>query len=423
MRTPEPPARQPPTRQTLAYGALAAPLAFGGLPLYIHAPDFYAADLGVGLAALGLMLAVLRIADAIQDPLVGWAGDRWPGARPAMMVAGGVILSLGVAGLFAPAGAGVPGGLLGWFAAMMLLASLGHSLIGVNLTTFGGVWRAAPAAKARISGAREGAGLIGLILAVTLPAALAPMLGRQGALLVLAGVLALGLTVCLPVFLRWRRDVVLELTPQPGAAPDWRALAGFYGVVALVLLSAALPAALILMLVRDLLGAEDLAGLFLLAYFLAALPGAWLAARLAARHGAARVWAGALILSVGGFAGALALEPGATGLFLVICLATGLTFGADLVLPPAILSERIGAARAEGAATRAHAGLAFLTKAALALAGALALPLLAQAGFRPGAANTEQALDALRWLYGGLPLGLRLLAIALLVHLLRKGRL
>lgn len=413
MHTPE-----PPTRQTLAYAALAAPLAFGGLPLYIHAPDFYAADLGVGLAALGLVLALLRVADAVQDPLVGWAGDRWPGARPAMMVAGGVILALGVAGLFAPAGPS----LLGWFAAMMLLASLGHSLISVNLTTYGGVWRAAPAAKARISGMREGAGLIGLILAVTLPAALAPLLGRQGALLVLAGVLALGLAVCLPVFLRWRRGVVLELTLQPGAAPDWRALAGFYGVAALVLLSAALPAALFLMLVRDLLGAEDLAGLFLLAYFLAALPGAWLAAKLAARHGAARVWAAALVLSVAGFAGALALGPGATGLFLIICLATGLTFGADLVLPPAILSERIGAAQAEGAATRAHAGLAFLTKAALALAGAIALPLLAQVGFRPGTANTEQALDALRWLYGGVPLGLRLLAIGLLIHLHRKGR-
>ncbi|MCF3973339.1 MFS transporter [Paracoccus sp. EGI L200073] len=418
MPTPE--IRHGPARSDcLSYGALAAPLAVGGLPLYIHAPDFYAADLGVSLGLLGAVLAILRLLDAVQDPLVGWAGDRWPARRPAMMVAGAIALSLGVTGLFLPPALPV----LVWFAAMMTLASLGHSLISVNLMTFGGLWRRDPAAKARISGTREAMGLAGLIVAVTLPAALAPSIGRAGALLALSAVLLLGLAVALPLFLRWQQSVRLELRAVPGLPVSLRQLRGFFAVAALVLLSAAFPAALILMLVRDLIGAEPLAGAFLLTYFVAALPGAALATRLAERHGAVRVWTGALILSVLGFAGALALGPGTVGLFLVICVLTGLTFGADLVLPPAILSERIGAANAAGAATRAHAGLAFLTKAALALAGAVALPLLAQAGFRPAMPNPETALDALRWLYGGLPLALRLLAIGLLVHLHRKGSL
>ena len=409
----------PPRAEVLAYGALAAPLAFGGLPLYIHAPDFYAADLGVGLAALGVVLAALRAVDAVQDPLVGWAGDRWPRARPAMMVAGAVALVAGVAGLFAPMG--LP--LLVWFALMMVLASLGHSLISVNLMTYGGVWRDAPAAKSRISGFREGFGLAGLILAVSLPAGLAVVVGRQASLMALAGVLAIGMAICLPLFLRWRRGARFDLQAAPGAAPPGlRAFGPFYAVAGLVLLSAAFPAALILMLVRDLLGAEDLAGAFLLAYFVAALPGAALAGHLGGRFGAVPVWTGALILSIAGFAGALALGPGTVGLFFVICLLTGLTFGADLVLPPAILSARIGATGSAAAATRAHAGLAFLTKAALALAGAIALPLLARAGFRPAAPNPEQALDALRWIYAGLPLVLRALAIGLLIQFHRKGR-
>lgn len=412
------PMRDPSRPALLSYGALAAPLAFGGLPLYIHAPDFYAADLGAGLAALGAVLAGLRIVDAVQDPLVGWAGDRWPQARPAMMAMGAVALALGVAGLFAPQG----WSLLVWFALMMVLASAGHSLISVNLMTYGGTWRRDPVARARISTMREGLGLAGLILAVSLPAALGPLIGRQAALLALAGVLAVGLALCLPLFLRWQARTRLDLTVLPGAAATGlRAFRGFYAVAGLVLLSAAFPAALILMLVRDLLGAEPLAGAFLLAYFLAALPGAWLAGHLAARHGAVPVWAGALVLSVVGFAGALALGPGTVGLFAAICVLTGLTFGADLVLPPAILSARIAATDGAGAATRAHAGLAFLTKAALALAGAIALPLLAGAGFRAGGANPEQALDLLRWLYAGVPLILRALAIGLLIHLYRKA--
>jgi Na+/melibiose symporter-like transporter len=418
MRNPLRPA-DPPRAEVLAYGALAAPLAFGGLPLYIHAPDFYAADLGVGLAALGVVLAALRAVDAVQDPLVGWAGDRWPRARPAMMVAGAVALTAGVAGLFAPMG--LP--LLVWFALMMVLASLGHSLISVNLMTYGGVWRDAPAAKARISGFREGFGLAGLILAVSLPAGLAVIVGRQASLLALATALAIGMVICLPLFLRWLRGASFDLRAVPDAPPaTLRSFTAFYTVAGLVLLSAAFPAALILMLVRDLLGAQELAGIFLLAYFIAALPGAALASHLAGRIGAVPVWTGALILSVLGFASALALGQGTVGLFFVICLLTGLTFGADLVLPPAILSARIGDTGSAGIATRAHAGLAFLTKAALALAGAIALPLLAQAGFRPAEQNPEQALDALRWLYAGLPLVLRVLAIALLTYFHRKGR-
>lgn len=393
------------------------PLAVGGLPLYIHAPDYYAADLGVGLALLGGMLAALRLLDAVQDPLVGWAGDRWPDRRPAMMLAGAIALGLGVVGLFAPPT--MP--LLIWFAAMMFLASLGHSLISVNLMTYGGLWRRDPAAKARISGMREAMGLAGLIVAVTLPAALSPVMGRGPALLALAAVLVVGLALCLPPFLRWQARTRMELQAIPGDHVRLRGLWGFFAVAALVLLSAAFPAALILMLVRDLIGAEALSGAYLLTYFLAALPGAVLASRLAGRFGAVPVWTGALMLSVLGFASALALGPGTVGLFFAICAMTGLTFGADLVLPPAILSERIGATESTAAATRAYAALAFLTKAALALAGAIALPLLAGAGFRPGDANPEQALDLLRLMYAGLPLALRALAIGLLVWLHRKG--
>lgn len=407
-----------PRRDLAAYGLLALPLAFGGLPLYIHAPDFYAAQHAVPLAALGLALFWLRLLDAGLDPLVGWAGDRWPAARGLLIAAGAGLLALGVLALFTAPQLPV----LLWFACAMALASLGHSLISVTLLTLGGLWRRAAPDKARISAAREGFGLAGLILAVVLPAALAPSLGRAGALLLVAVILAAILAAALPVFLRWRRRARMELCARHDLRPDWVGLLPFYAVAALVLLSAAFPAALILMLVRDLLGAEAMAGLFLLAYFAAALPGGLLAGRLAGRFGAVPVWTVALVLSVLGFAFALRLGPGDSAAFLVICLATGFCFGADLVLPPAILSARIEASAAEAGAGRAYAVLTFLTKAALALASAVALPLLQSAGFRPGEANGAGALRMLLLLYAGVPLALRLLAIAALLGLRRGGR-
>ena len=83
------------------------------------------------------------------------------------------------------------------------------------------------------------------------------------------------------------------------------------------------------------------------------------------------------------------------------------------VLERALAVGLVNAVLPDAGATLAHA---------LALAGAIALPLLARAGFRPAAPNPEQALDALRWIYAGLPLVLRGLAIGLLIQFHRKGR-
>lgn len=400
-----------------AYSLLAFPLAFGGLPLYIHAPDFFATERGVPLATLGLALFWLRLFDAVVDPVVGWAGDHWPRTRGGLIVAGSVLLACGVTVLFVPPALPV----LIWFALAMALASLGHSVISVNLMTLGGLWRREPGQKSRISASREGFGLAGLILAGVLPSALQPLIGRQAALLALAAVLAVTLLIALPIFRGWLASVRLQIAVPPDARPDWQALMPFYTVATLVLLSAAFPAALILMLVRDLLGAEALAGTFLLTYFVAALPGAAVAGWLAGRIGAVPVWSVALILSMAGFAYALTLGPGDVAAFFAICLATGFCFGADLVLPPAILSDRIEATSTQAAATRAYAVLGFLTKVALALAGAVALPLLQLSGFRPAEANDTNALRALLLLYAALPLLLRGIAVTALIFLHRKG--
>lgn len=65
-----------PAKALLTYGALAFPLSFAGLPIYLHAPDFYAVTLAQPLASLGLVLLALRLIDAFQDPLIGSLSDR-----------------------------------------------------------------------------------------------------------------------------------------------------------------------------------------------------------------------------------------------------------------------------------------------------------------------------------------------------------
>ena len=70
-----------------AYAAFAAILSAAGLPIYMYAPKFYAENYGVGLAALGAVLFGLRLFDMVQDPILGWIGERLT-KRRGMAVAG-----------------------------------------------------------------------------------------------------------------------------------------------------------------------------------------------------------------------------------------------------------------------------------------------------------------------------------------------
>ena len=95
---------------------------------------------------------------------------------------------------------------------------------------------------------------------------------------------------------------------------------------------------------------------------------------------------------------------------------SGAALGADLALPPAILADRL-ARYAGGGASPAGAWFGWwnlVTKANLALAAGLALPLLGWLGYAPGARDAA-ALDALAAVYALLPVLLKGGALALLL--------
>ena len=77
-------------------------LAAAGIPLYIHLPRFAAINLGIGLGTIGTILLLIRLIDLVQDPVIGWAIDRWPKAQGifSLTAAGG--LAIGFPLLFSP---------------------------------------------------------------------------------------------------------------------------------------------------------------------------------------------------------------------------------------------------------------------------------------------------------------------------------
>ncbi|MFP4227032.1 MAG: MFS transporter, partial [Desulfobacterales bacterium] len=60
----------------IAYSAPAFALAVVGIPVYVYLPKFYTDVVGVHISALGVILLLVRLFDAVTDPAIGLISDR-----------------------------------------------------------------------------------------------------------------------------------------------------------------------------------------------------------------------------------------------------------------------------------------------------------------------------------------------------------
>ena len=157
----------PQTRELFLYGFLALPLAFAGLPLYIHAPDYYVRELGLSIGSIGLILILLRLVDAFQDPIIGYLSDTYHRSRLWIVNLGIILLSFGMAGVFYGPQMSFDASM--WFIISMLIATTGFSIATINLNQIGGLWRDEPNQRTRIAAWREAMALTGLLIASFLP--------------------------------------------------------------------------------------------------------------------------------------------------------------------------------------------------------------------------------------------------------------
>ena len=202
------------------------------------------------------------------------------------------------------------------------------------------------------------------------------------------------------------------MMPPKGNEARGAALAELQVLMHQTLTDTALPARL--------QAAAALQPLFLGSYFLSAALAMPLWLRAVRRLGLARSWGLGMLLAVLVFAGAALLGAGDSAAFALVCVLSGVTLGADLVVPAALLAGTIAAQGDRGQAEGAYFGWwNFASKLNLALAAGLALPALAWLGYSPGTQD-PQALHMLTLAYCLLPCALKLLAATLLYFLLHR---
>ncbi len=406
----------PPTAGLPAWSLFAALIAAAGLPIYIHAPKFYVDSYGVSLASLGIVLALLRLFDVVQDPVLGWLAEAGRRTRARWVALAAATMALSMLGLFAVPPPVPP---LLWFA--LTLTGLFSSFSFLTICFYAeGVAKAAelgPSGHIRLAGWRESGALVGVSLASVVPVALAGLTASPFALFA-ALFTALALLATLAMHRNWGRGQPL---PPSNPVDLFRPalsdpLARRLLLIALLNASpVAVTSTLFLFFVESRLAAPGAEGPLLLLFFLSAAASTPLWSRLAQSCGAKPTLLAAMTLAIAAFLWTSLLGPGDTIPFAVICAASGAALGADLTLLPAIFARRLSQL-GEGGEAAAFGLWSFVSKLALALAAATLLPALDRIGFKPGGANSDAALLSLTLIYAALPCVLKITAITLLAR-------
>jgi Na+/melibiose symporter-like transporter len=442
-------------KDLFAYGCLAMPLAFASVPIYINAPDFYATKYGISLTTLGFLLLALRFIDAVQDPLIGYFSDKYSNLRSFFIFYSLVVMAISFLLLFYPIGKLY----IAWFCLMVFLSTTAFSVVTINLNTIGAMWSNDKNLKTVIAGYREIFGILGLILAITLPSVLQNMMGKKEAFLYASFVLIFLIFVTSILFFAWFKrhgknytkliksspefsqkilgrsheitlefdksnsgndEVIKNIKSSPFSIP--KRTKKFFAVYAFSMLASAIPAVLVIFFIRDRLGLEKYTGLFLLVYFLSGAIGIAIWQKLSKRFSKQKTWFYAMILAVLSFTWAAFLQEGDFWQYLLICLFSGIAFGADLVLPHSILADYIQEENEEKNAASYYGILAFLAKICFALSAAISLPFLETVGFVPAQENSQDALVSMSIMYGAVPCFIKLFTIFLLWRTINENK-
>ena len=403
----EPAAKELSLTRLLAFAMPALPVAAFQLPFVIIVPKYYADNVGLSLFAVGAIIMVVRLLDAMLDPFIGYFCDhsrpRW-GRRKTWFGLAAVPTTIGALMVFNPFPDVDAGNYLfwgGWFFVWSVMMSLGYTALSLSHQSWAAEISTTYYGRNRIFAGREVAVVLGTLVATGLPFVLTK-LGMPGDQPVLIG-LSLLVGVALPVMAtatvlsvpeprhtRHAPTPFLEgLRGMAANAPFRRLLMAF----ALSNMANGVPAAILLYFVRDYIhGNEETQRLFLLLYFLFGVLSTPLWLWLSKKTSKHRAWSIAMIVACCAFVwtpfvGWDTLGEHSVWAFGAIMMFAGMAVGADLMLPPSMQSDVVDLDTARTG--EQHTGFYFAvwalaTKVALSIALGLGFVILGLVGFDKG---------------------------------------
>jgi Na+/melibiose symporter-like transporter len=412
------------------------PLSAMGLPLAIFIPPFYASLFqhngfapAAAMAVVGTAFMVVRMFDLVTDPLMGVVGDRFEsrwGRRRHWCVLSVPIIMIGVVLVFMvpfPAFATPT-----YLVASMLVFYVGSTMYTISHYAWGAEVSTDYHERSRITGFIQLASLFGSLTVLLPPAYMEFVLGEP------AGgrmaVMAFGLYVL--VLLPLATAVAVRSVPerQTAPAPGLSFLSG----LALVLknrhmrrilvadLMVGIPgpvmASVFIFFLRDVVGGDEWNSIILILFYGLTVAGVplWLAvSRRLGKHRAFALSCTAHMCLITLF---LLVGPGDTLAFAALVWVSGFAHAGQPMLLRSMAADVVDSDNVESGGQRTGLYFSLITmtqKVGGALAIGIAYPLLGWLGFEPSAdTQTDQAINAVRYIYVILPATALVLAITVM---------
>jgi GPH family glycoside/pentoside/hexuronide:cation symporter len=402
-------------RTILSYSSLAIPLAILNVSLGTYLPSFYAAEVGISMSAIGLIMFCGRIWDAVVDPLFGYLSDKtrlsWGRRKPWVLLSAPALM-LAIYLCFVPP-THAP---ISYVVVVTLLIYSSWGAIQIPYLSWGVELSHDYGERTRIAGFREAGSMVGVVVAVGLPilvfGAETPRLSQI--LLLFTAVLLLLIPLSVISSALWCKDArdAPTDTPVSGLAEFANILKNRPFVRFLV----------IYMLFRMAWSGFDSIFVLLFTNYLKT-PGGFLPyvflqygvsiccapliIGLSTRFGKHRVLALSLL---GGALVAVAIatliRPGHIIDAVLVFLFFGITNSALWILPTAIVGDVVDYGKLVNGGDNAGGYLALLNvaqKFGLAVGVGLFFPLLDLLGFSATTHNDASGIAALRWVAGATP--------------------
>jgi len=396
--------------------SLEIPMAAFLAPLVVYIPPFYAGEMGLGLATVGLVFGLTKLWDIVTDPIAGSVTDRYGprlGRRRFWMLISLPIMLVGIYQVFLPPDE------VTWvhFAFWMVVVYIGWTLLTISHISWGVELSDDYHERARIAAYRQGFGLVGSLIVVFIPV-ISDLFGAgtESARIAGMGVFAL---VALPVLM----VLIAMKTPSPelvvtSETHSWRdtftiirhnrslraLLLGNLGV----LLGVAALSSAILFYVEHVLRLGEWATFAIVPLLFSGLLFLPVIKKLTQKYPKPVLFRYVLVLQIALQPLLLVVPPDNLAITVAVFLLLGPAHGSATFLPLAMIADLkdVETGNVAGRTGIYVALLQSVSKVSAALAVALMFLVLPLTGFDPDPAvvNSESSLQGLRYMVVLLPM-------------------
>jgi glycoside/pentoside/hexuronide:cation symporter, GPH family len=405
------------SKEVFLYGILGIPIAFLGFPLYIYLPTFYVEYVNLSVGTVGTILLIARLLDMILDPFIGSFIDKYNKFN--IIIISVFFVLFGLYFLIKPLYFNSL-----WLFCFSIITYISYSFVMIPYLTLNSQISNNSINNTKLSFSRELFIVFGILISLLFPYIFMVANDSKKSLELL-------LYICLVIFpifsilfyfklrhfekqkkIIQKIDFFKSINLFFKHFPHHKKL--FYSFL-INNLANALPATLFLFFVKYVLNLEEKTGLFLIVYFLSAIVTFPLWIKLSIKTSKEFTWILSMITACCAFIFVPFLQEKDFLYFLIICIVTGMSLGADMAIPSSIQAD---IAQQSKKMNNDVSGVLFgfwamITKFSLALAVAISFITLEFTDFNTQNVN-EISLVALIVLYSVVPILLKLFSIILL---------